>query len=267
MNVDMDAVVVDVQGFYDQAGEFIPKEIAIMCVEKFRVQHYIVKPPYHKTALPPKTIKANDWVEAFYVGINWEEGFIDYDELPRLIVNNTKPYSLILVKGQEKADYLTTITERHIINLENLGCPSLKTLDTHDVSCLHEVHRNTTLNCALRNTHQLVLWCTANKDVVNLLDANTRLKTFDGFPIPFIHPLEVAEAGFYYVKREEYCQCVFCSLTIRTWTTGDLPLEVHKRWKPSCKYVCSVAETNLSDASAPTLKDISKEGWRFFNQE
>lgn len=234
-----------------------------MCVDKLRVQHYIVKPPYPKSDLSPKAIKANDWVEAFYVGIHWEDGFIEYDELPRLINNNTQQYAILLAKGKDKADYLTGVVGRHVINLENLGCPSLKTLEGDAGSCLQAEHRDTGLNCALRNAHRIVLWCAANKGLVNLTEIDARAKTFDGFPIPHVHPLDLAAAGFYYVMRENYCQCVYCSLTVRSWDSEEIPIEVHKHWNPRCAYVCQVDTSNDTKNLASSLRNTQKEVWRY----
>lgn len=83
-----------------------------------------------------------------------------------------------------------------------------------------------------------------------------RLKTFASWPVKFITHTDMASAGFYYIAHgydvcdchASYCdtvRCAFCGLMLENWEKGDVPMNEHKKWAPSCSFILknSVKET------------------------
>ncbi|KAL6268199.1 hypothetical protein P5V15_001308 [Pogonomyrmex californicus] len=53
-------IIVDIQGFRDIEGKFIPKEVALIRVNEAFVDLWIVLPPYPFIELPEKSRKENN---------------------------------------------------------------------------------------------------------------------------------------------------------------------------------------------------------------
>uniref|UniRef100_A0A5F8H3Q1 Baculoviral IAP repeat containing 2 n=1 Tax=Monodelphis domestica TaxID=13616 RepID=A0A5F8H3Q1_MONDO len=65
-----------------------------------------------------------------------------------------------------------------------------------------------------------------------------RVKTFVTWPpqIP-VHPEQLANAGFYYVGRNDDVKCFCCDGGLRCWESGDDPWVEHAKWFPRCEYL------------------------------
>lgn len=69
-------------------------------------------------------------------------------------------------------------------------------------------------------------------------DEMRRLETFRHWPKPHIvRPQSLAQAGFYYMNREDYVQCAFCLGSIFNWVEGDNAMEEHRRLYPNCRFI------------------------------
>lgn len=69
-----------------------------------------------------------------------------------------------------------------------------------------------------------------------------RLETFRHWPKPHIvSPKALAEAGLYYLNRDDYVQCAFCLGIIHNWIDGDNAMEEHRRLYPNCCFVKRIA--------------------------
>lgn len=66
-----------------------------------------------------------------------------------------------------------------------------------------------------------------------------RLDTFTngGWPNLFVSPMELAEAGFFYLKELDRVQCAFCRGVVRGWSQGDVAILEHERHYPTCPFV------------------------------
>ena len=66
--------VIDTQGFRDARRRFLPKEVAVVALQKDVVGHWIVQAPCYVSRLPSnmKTTKSYCSVEAH--GLQWFEG-------------------------------------------------------------------------------------------------------------------------------------------------------------------------------------------------
>ncbi|XP_070537500.1 baculoviral IAP repeat-containing protein 7-like [Ptychodera flava] len=65
-----------------------------------------------------------------------------------------------------------------------------------------------------------------------------RLLTFIYWPrnAPVL-PEDLAKAGFYYAGTEDKVQCFSCSGILKNWRRGDIPMNEHRYYFPSCKFV------------------------------
>ncbi|XP_046670435.1 death-associated inhibitor of apoptosis 1 isoform X2 [Homalodisca vitripennis] len=88
-----------------------------------------------------------------------------------------------------------------------------------------------------------------------------RLKSFEGWPVPFLSSSAMAAAGFYFLKREDVVRCAFCGVEVGCWVEGDDPMQDHERWSPSCRFVrkLPVGNVPLNATNANNNRDISKE--------
>ena len=75
-------------------------------------------------------------------------------------------------------------------------------------------------------------------DSSNMKSKYTRLNTFLTWPTDSaIQPLELAEAGFYYLKIEDGVKCYKCGVSLKNWECGDTAWGEHAKWSPSCPLV------------------------------
>ena len=84
-------------------------------------------------------------------------------------------------------------------------------------------------------------------DVVNTHDPNhlkkyhTRLDTFKSWQKRVPSKVELARAGFFYLKYSDRVQCAWCGLQLHNWVGGDIPMEEHVRWnqrrRKDCEFV------------------------------
>ena len=75
------------------------------------------------------------------------------------------------------------------------------------------------------------------KAFTSILDSlrfeNSRLDTFIDWPVTFISPAKLAEDGFYFMRHDDQCACIFCKGIIGAWEEGDTPRGEHKKHFPS----------------------------------
>lgn len=64
-----------------------------------------------------------------------------------------------------------------------------------------------------------------------------RLRTFNvGWKLDFVTPEQMAKAGLYFLGKQDYVRCTFCSEEFDFWERGDDPIIVHKRVSPECPF-------------------------------
>ncbi|KAF2887689.1 hypothetical protein ILUMI_18485 [Ignelater luminosus] len=119
---------IDLQGFRGDNKIFIPKEIAIISENGYKIAHLLLKPPYP--------------VQSF--------GQLNFDDFERELSLFVKDFNTIYVKGEEKKNVLSFL-DKTIINLEDLECPPLYKLKEKlvAVQCLN--HNIASAVCAIEN--------------------------------------------------------------------------------------------------------------------
>ncbi|XP_077525651.1 putative inhibitor of apoptosis isoform X6 [Haemaphysalis longicornis] len=64
-----------------------------------------------------------------------------------------------------------------------------------------------------------------------------RFETFYDWPLLFLPPRRMAEAGFYYFHDNDRVRCAFCRGVVHGWEPGDDPLREHARHYPCCPFL------------------------------
>lgn len=147
---------VDLQGFKSAENEFIVKEFAYSTLEYTQV--FLIKPPFPFSKLTESEKRQTRWIEK-HLGILWHEGYIDYREFKRLIVNHIKDKT-IFVKGLEKIEWVKNLcSDCTIIDLAEKGVPNL--LELYRKYCVLDCTYNCEYHkkkCALKNVVCIKKW-------------------------------------------------------------------------------------------------------------
>lgn len=64
-----------------------------------------------------------------------------------------------------------------------------------------------------------------------------RLQTYSNWPLDFITPEQLAQAGFFYLNIVDQVKCAFCGGIIGQWEVNDQPLQEHRKFFPDCPIV------------------------------
>lgn len=122
--------VCDIQFFRNNDKSIILKSLS--CTKLFNdevIDHFIFKPPFDFNDLNLTRRAEARHVSTFYHHINWNEGFIPYNDMIELVRSYFANATEILVKGDEKGKFLNSILRRNVCyNVEQLNCPNLKEL-------------------------------------------------------------------------------------------------------------------------------------------
>ncbi|XP_068122959.1 baculoviral IAP repeat-containing protein 2 [Hyperolius riggenbachi] len=101
-------------------------------------------------------------------------------------------------------------------------------------------HRRHFPDCPFMSTSAKPTFRTSVSNV-SMQTTSSRLKTFVNWPsrIP-VTPKKLAEAGFYYVGRNDDVKCFCCDGGLRCWESGDDPWVEHAKWFPRCEYLLHI---------------------------
>lgn len=151
------SLVIDIQCFCGFHNALIIKEMAIVDVKNQSFHHWIVKPPFSFYELSKPLRKHACWLSNAYHGMDWESGFITYTELYALL-HSLNPIR-VYVKGEEKRKLISQIFKFYteVINMDDLNCPSLKTMPMPSIRCYHHANDYKYM-CALSNVFHLWTW-------------------------------------------------------------------------------------------------------------
>lgn len=151
-------IVIDIQGFRDADSKFIPKEVAVVAINRNITDHWILMPPYLFSELSETSRKENNWLTRYYHGIEWNDGESNPKYLAIHLREITRSCRRIYVRGSEKARYLQNLLSRNIYNLESIS-PSFKCLTAKERCTYHGLReRFNNFQCALTNAYKLKQW-------------------------------------------------------------------------------------------------------------
>ncbi|XP_069937983.1 death-associated inhibitor of apoptosis 1-like [Cherax quadricarinatus] len=72
-----------------------------------------------------------------------------------------------------------------------------------------------------------------------------RLDTFIDWPIKWLNPSDLARDGFYYLRKDDHCACVFCRGIVGVWEEGDTPRREHEKHFPRCPFIRGMPVGNI----------------------
>ena len=144
------------QGFYCMKS-FVPKEVAICSLENDQIAHFVLNPPVNTYP----DAKSQNYLELYHHGINWDSGFVPYEYLQNILTDIIKYDDKVACKGLEKCRFIAKLLNKHIYDMDLMGCPKLSTLKTPEVKCLF--HNGLYFHCSLQNIHVLKLWMLQQK--------------------------------------------------------------------------------------------------------
>lgn len=152
----------DAQFLRDKDDKLIVKEFAVyypdFSEETIRVATFA--PPYEKECLPKSVKRINAYVGEYIHGLEWNDGEYGFHAMSDILWSMTSRLEVIYVKGLEKGKILQSLLPHLcVLNIEDLGCPSLGKLPLFDSPCENEIHtRFAKFNCASKNAKRLGLW-------------------------------------------------------------------------------------------------------------
>lgn len=80
---------------------------------------------------------------------------------------------------------------------------------------------------------------------------SVRRRSFAHWPVRFLDPKKLAEAGFYYTNEGDKVRCFECRVEICKWVEGDDPKFEHQRWSERCRFVRKIPCGNVPIDTAP----------------
>ncbi|XP_057204853.1 E3 ubiquitin-protein ligase XIAP isoform X2 [Triplophysa rosa] len=74
--------------------------------------------------------------------------------------------------------------------------------------------------------------------VPHMKSEEARMGTFSNWPANSpVQPSDLAEAGMYYLEREDHVQCFCCGGMLAEWQQGDNPWSEHEKYSPNCFFI------------------------------
>lgn len=152
----MKTMVVDMQGFC--IPKFHVKELSFYDGEK--TAHYIFKPPKPYSQLEEDVKKQIGYVSYNCHGLKYSSGFIDYEEIKKILHYHLAGINVVYVKGKVKEEFMLEMLEDtsncRIVNLENVrGCPKF---EQNQPLCYYHSFSNRKCSCSLRNALNMYRW-------------------------------------------------------------------------------------------------------------
>ncbi|XP_066600158.1 uncharacterized protein [Prorops nasuta] len=163
---------VDFQGFRLKDNSFIVKEFAVLRDKK--VFHILFSPPFPYSWLNEAEIKQANWLYYNHHGLNWTDGYSPYyryKDVIRKYVINEEEQQEIFVKGLEKRNWLSGISDYTISNADECEWGDFKLKDSKDKLDLSMCMNHEGL-CALKNVYfmKYVSWmkCFTHSTIIGL---------------------------------------------------------------------------------------------------
>lgn len=155
------SLLVDFEYLINNAGNWVVKELAIMTRDGNRQGCFHFKSPKHML----RTVDYKDESkEESDHGINWNDGFIEYDELKTVLEESVCGGSALYAYNEEKCLFLNKLIKRTFINLESeMDCPLPSELAVKNKSCMFSCHGHPLKKCALRSVRNMVFWLNYNE--------------------------------------------------------------------------------------------------------
>ena len=171
------AILVDIQYRINSAGNYVPKEAALLVIAQrdgivARVEEWwsVFRTTEPDSKIPAPIRQTNRWLEKHHHGFSSDDGFTNPDFLRHKIQQLVNKYSAegvqLFVKGRQKVVYIENI-------LQELRCKNLEDFDAPKLSSFSPLyHRRCLLDhvgvCAREIVYQLYRWIDLDQKWVSL---------------------------------------------------------------------------------------------------
>lgn len=153
--------IIDIQAFKNNNNGLLIKECAVLTTTGEEIHHWIILPPFDYYELTKNKRKKNKWLTLNHHEIDCNDGSISYQLFLRQLKLCFLKAKNIFVKDKEKTVLLNSISKREVLNLEDIGVSSLKTMRTTPGYPLLQCQRHSMQEgyiCALENACKLLHW-------------------------------------------------------------------------------------------------------------
>lgn len=145
---------VDIQGFRDDANNFIVKELGISSEDEFRPKHYIFEEPCLHVEYSLKTRITNRYKTRNLHGLDWHFGDVPLSRFGEIL--SALEASRIYVKGTEKKQLIEKFVNCSVYDLNY--APSIIQIHKEVTSYIVCPLRHSLWYCAFQNCQVLRHW-------------------------------------------------------------------------------------------------------------
>jgi hypothetical protein len=156
------------------------------------------------------------------------------EDVTKHVKEDLMDHRIVYTYGKEKAKHLARMINRHVIDLQDLGCPSVNVLKIDE----DEMNTHTVVSL-------LSAWCRENRATTDLMRFDARLKTFKKFPHNNVDFNDMAKTGLIYTFEEDRATCVICHIVLEEWKIDDEPSAEHQRYNIRCSFLRNIPDDIL----------------------
>ena len=113
-------------------GEIVVKELEVVDSSNNRVSSYVFKSPYGREEFPPFNARMNQAIDH---GCNWNDSDVLYSELETVLRREASSTVPIYCFGPQKAQFISSLIERTVIDVTQLGCPLIADIILRGINC------------------------------------------------------------------------------------------------------------------------------------
>jgi hypothetical protein len=111
--------------------------------------------PYSWEDVPIFNARIN---EALDHGRNWNDGDVLYSEVETVLYREASSAVPIYCFGPQKTHFISSLIERTVIDITQLGCPPIAEISLPSISCTFACHNKSKHVGALRTAYTLAQW-------------------------------------------------------------------------------------------------------------
>lgn len=148
--------IIEFQAFRDNHDKFIIKELVVLDLTTNISYSFLFQPPYPFNTCNSKSSRTNNWLSNHYHHINWNDGYINYNECEGLVKKFCNKFDVIFTTGSEKAKWISKRTNTLVFELR---FPKEYLNNNHLFPVCQNVEnaRHKTSNCSLAKVYKLSL--------------------------------------------------------------------------------------------------------------
>lgn len=197
--------ICEFQAFYDDDNQFIIKEMVVVDIQKREYIHLHFLPPYERSKLSSSKQRTVLWLENKFHGLIWEDGSLEFSL--KTLKSVLSPFSSIYTKGAEKRNFLKSIVDVKIYDLDKFKSLIPKLCTDNKIVCPVGGRHKANMRCALHKALHLAKWLTRS---VMYCDYRREYDRLNSFTNHFQQVKEIVKLGFY-ENGGSIC-CVWCGM-------------------------------------------------------